>query len=73
MNINDICIENEFFNEVKFYVKLYNIIDKPLILAFNANVEIFEDLIKNKKFINKIFKDNIALYNTNYKLIVIIT
>ena len=51
MNENVICIENECSNEIKFHVKLYSIIDMPLILPFNANVEVFEDLIKNNLLI----------------------
>ena len=66
MNENGIYIGNECSDDVKYYVKLYSIIRLLLILLFIANFEVFLDLLKNKKFINKIFMDKIKLYNINY-------
>ena len=71
VNENTICKYCE--KDVKFYCKLYNIIQMPLILTINANVDHYNDLLSNKKFMNKIFKENIVLYKNNYKLIGLIT
>ena len=45
----------------------------PIILSFNINVTNYNELPKNKAFINKIFKVNIKLYETNYHLIGLVT
>ena len=44
-----------------------------LILTINANVDHYNDLLLNKNFMNKIFKEKIVLNTNNNKLIGIIT
>ena len=41
----------------------------PLILSINTNINEFNNLYKYKNTINKFFKSNIKIYNTNYSLI----
>ena len=62
---------NTVKNRLNFII--YNIIQMPLKLTINANLDHYNDLLLNKNFINKIFKEKIVLYNNNYKLIGIIT
>ena len=45
----------------------------PLILSLNTNINEFSDLKKYSQFISKIFKNEIILYETSYKLIGFIT
>ena len=49
-NKNTICKYCE--KEVKFYCKLYNIFQMPLILTINTNVDHYNDLLLNKNFMN---------------------
>ena len=65
-NINDDTITN-------FFIKKYTIIDLPYVLSINTNISDYSSLINKKDFINKIFKENIVLYQTNYLLIGFVT
>ena len=51
----------------------YKIIEMPLILSINTNINVYDSLLKHKNFINEIFLENINIYNNNYKLIGFIT
>ena len=55
------------------YMKKYNIIEMPLILSINTNINYYNQLICYKEFINKIFLQKIKLYNNNYNLLDFIT
>ena len=77
INQNTICQEeccsdvNE--NQTNWYIKKYEINTMPQILSFNTNVNEYSRLKDYTEFINKIFLDNIILYNTSYKLIAFVT
>ena len=77
MNIHTICNEQQCISEddknINFYVKKYEIIELPFILSINTNLSTYDLLIKNKKFITRIFKRNIVLYGQKYTLIGFIT
>ena len=77
INLNTICNEDECYSEndknVQFYVKKYEILEMPLILSLNTNINEFKDLKKYSQFISKIFKNEIILYETSYKLIGFVT
>ena len=77
INLNTICNEDECYCEndknVRFCVKKYEILEMPLILSVNTNINEFSDLKKYSQFISKIFKNEIILYETSYKLIGFIT
>lgn len=45
----------------------------PLILSIKTNINNFDDLLANKNFINKIFKNEIILYKQKYNLIGFVT
>ena len=45
----------------------------PLILSFNTNINEYIKLKLYSDFINKIFADNIKLYNASYTLIAFVT
>ena len=49
MNINTICTEKECEDEVKFYIKTFNINDMPKFLSINTNISSFSYLLNNKK------------------------
>lgn len=68
-NLNTLCKEEECIDNVNFYVKTIKIIELPIILSININVSNFVELSSTKIFINKIFTHNIKIYNTNYRLI----
>ena len=77
MNINTICNEevcnSNDYNSVNFYFKKYETLEFPPILSINTNVNNLNELLKYKDFINKIFKNMISVYNTNYDLIAFAT
>ena len=41
----------------------------PCILSINTNINDYSELMKYNDFINKIFKNEIKLYNIDYKLV----
>ena len=43
------------------------------ILSFNSNINDYNSLITYESFINKLFIENIKIYNNNYKLIAFVT
>ena len=45
----------------------------PLILSLNNNINEFTELKKYSQFISKIFKNELILYETSYKLIGFVT
>ena len=77
MNIHTICNEQQCISEddknINFYIKKYEILELPFILSINTNLSTYDLLIKNKKFITRIFKRNIVLYGQKYTLIGFIT
>ena len=77
INLNTICQEeccsNNNDNQVNWYIKKYEINSMPQILSFNININDYSKLKKYTDFINKIFVNDISLYNTNYKLIAFVT
>ena len=77
INLNTICNEEQCYSEnnnnLQFYVKKYEILEMPLILSLNTNINEFAELKKYSQFISKIFKNEIILYETSYKLIGFVT
>ena len=77
ININTICQEEKCVNEneslVNWYIKKYEILEMPLILSINININDYNQLNANRDFINKIFLKKVTLYNYNYNLIAFIT
>ena len=77
ININTICQEEKCVNEneslVNWYIKKYEILEMPLILSINININDCNQLNSNRDFINKIFLKKVTLYNYNYNLIAFIT
>ena len=77
ININTICQEEKCVNEnvslVNWYIKKYEILEMPLILSINININEYNQLNANRDFINKIFLKKVTLYNYNYNLIGFIT
>ena len=77
INLNTICNESQCYSEddknVQFYVKKYEILEMPFILSINTNINNYSELIKYNDFINKIFKNEIKLYNIDYKLVGFVT
>ena len=53
--------------------KIYIIIEMPLVLNINTNLNEFDYMIDNKQFINALFKNKIELIRANYKLIGLVT
>ena len=77
IDLNTICNESQCFSEddrrVQFYVKKYEILEMPYILSINTNINNYNELIKYKDFINKIFKYEVNLYDIDYKLVGFVT
>ena len=76
INLNTICQEeicSDNDNNVNWYIKKYEILEMPLFLSINININEYKKLASFKKFINQIFIDNINLYKNNYKLIAFVT
>ena len=77
INLNTICNESQCFSEddtnVQFYVNKYEILEMPYILSINTNINDYAELIKYNDFINNIFKNEIKLYNIDYKLVGFVT
>ena len=78
INLNTIFHEEQCYSEnnnnIQFYVKKYEILEMPLILSLNTNINEFAELKKYSQFISNIFKKNeIILYETSYKLIGFVT
>ena len=77
MDINTICQDEKCSDEketiVNWYIKKYNILEMPIILSINTNINDYNKLISYKEFINKIFLQKITLYNNNYNLLGFIT
>ena len=77
INLNTLCNEDQSYSEndknAQFYVKKYEILEIPLILSLNTNINEFAEVKKYNQFIFKIFKNEIILYETSYKLIGFIT
>ena len=59
ININTICQEEKCANEnasiVNWYIKKYSIIEMPLILSINININDFNQLNSNRDFLIKYF------------------
>ena len=77
MDINTICQDEKCSDEketiVNWYIKKYDILEMPIILSINTNINDYNKLISYKEFINKIFLQKIKLYNNNYNLLGFIT
>ena len=77
MNINTICKEETCYSEdtknLNFYVKKYDILEYPPILSINTNINDFNELLKYKDFINKIFINTIYINDVEYELVGFIT
>ena len=77
MDINTICQDEKCSDEketiVNWYIKKYDILEMPIILSINTNINDYNKLISYKEFINKIFLQKITLYNNNYNLLGFIT
>ena len=61
ININTICKENECYKEdddsvINFYVKTYEIINLPLVLAININLVSYDSLLEKKDLLIKFLK-----------------
>ena len=76
-NINTICREDncrsEEDNLVNWYIKKYEILEMPLFLSINININDYNKLCLYKNFINLIFLNKITIYNYNYKIIAFVT
>ena len=76
ININTICQDEKCINEnetiVNWYIKKYDIIEMPLILSINININDYNLLNSKRDYINKIFLKNITVYKCNYNLITFI-
>ena len=77
INLNTICQEESCINEdesiVNWYIKKYEVLEMPRILSFNTNINDYNTLISYESFINKLFIENIKIYNNNYKWIAFVT
>ena len=51
----EICVENKG-KDFQFYIKKYTILDMPLILSINTNLNEFDYMIDKTQFIYTIFK-----------------
>lgn len=67
-----ICDENKD-KGIQFYIKKYTILDMPLILSINTNLNEFGYMIDKKQFNNTIFKNRIELFGCSYNLIGMMT
>ena len=76
INLNTICQEepcNDNENIENWYIKKYEILEMPLFLSINININEYKKLVSFQKFINQIFINSINLYKNNYKLIAFVT
>ena len=77
INLNTICQEENCVSDdesiVNWYIKKYEVLEMPLFLSINININDYSKLLSFIKFVNQIFLDNISIYKQNYKLIAFVT
>ena len=66
------CAENKD-KDVQYYIKKYTILNMPMILSINTNLNEFDYMLDKKHFINTIFKNKIELFGFSYNLIGLMT